>query len=360
MASFVRQLNMYGFRKVVNIEQGGLVKPERDDTEFQHLYFLQGHEHLLELIKRKVSVVKSEETKMRQEDLSRLLYEIQVLRNQQEMMECQVQDVKQQNEVLWKEVLCLRQNHLQHQKVINKLIQFLFGQLQPSPSSPGIKRKRPLMLDDGNSAPQVTKFRRSLPLDPFHEPCYIQPPSADHASCLNGPVLKGAIISDVSEATQPSPVALQLPPDSERETSLLLIKEEASGPDRKAAFTSPAVPLVGYNPCPEPPVLPITVVQSVLDGRTRCDDLQPMCLQPQERRSFLDRTVIPDLWDGADLNLEGFQIFLRNQQYNVETTRSLEAFNPVIPSSEWTLNDVEADLPGAADAHCGTTGEEHK
>lgn len=43
-----------GFRKVVNIEQSGLVKPEKDDTEFQHLYFLQGHEHLLEHIKRKV------------------------------------------------------------------------------------------------------------------------------------------------------------------------------------------------------------------------------------------------------------------------------------------------------------------
>ncbi|XP_010220338.1 PREDICTED: heat shock factor protein 4, partial [Tinamus guttatus] len=94
MASFVRQLNMYGFRKVVNIEQGGLVKPERDDTEFQHLCFLQGHEHLLEHIKRKVSVVKSEETKMRQEDLSRLLYEVQILRSQQENMECQVQDMK--------------------------------------------------------------------------------------------------------------------------------------------------------------------------------------------------------------------------------------------------------------------------
>uniref|UniRef100_A0A8C5RIX7 Vertebrate heat shock transcription factor C-terminal domain-containing protein n=1 Tax=Laticauda laticaudata TaxID=8630 RepID=A0A8C5RIX7_LATLA len=307
-----------------------------------------------------VSVVKSEETKMRQEDLSRLLYEIQVLRNQQEMMECQVQDVKQQNEVLWKEVLCLRQNHLQHQKVINKLIQFLFGQLQSRPNSPGIKRKRPLMLDDGNSAPQVAKFRRSLPLDPFHEPCYIQPPSAEPASCLSSPVPRGAIISDVSEAAQPSPVALQLPPDSERETNLLLIKEEAAGPDRKAAFTSPAVPLVGYNPCPEPPVLPITVVQSVLDGRTRCDDLQPMCLQPQERRTFLDRTVIPDLWDGADLNLEGFQIFLRNPQYSLETNRPLEAFIPMIPSSEWALNDVEADLSGSADAHCGTAGGEQK
>lgn len=91
MASFVRQLNMCeytvlfypllssqiqyvftvnlmcvfaltsvcldGFRKVVNIEQSGLVKPERDDTEFQHLYFLQGHEHMLEHIKRKVCIV---------------------------------------------------------------------------------------------------------------------------------------------------------------------------------------------------------------------------------------------------------------------------------------------------------------
>lgn len=128
-----------GFRKVVNIEQSGLVKPERDDTEFQHLYFLQGHEHLLEHIKRKawlmfgythtplivthshsgfigmmhcmmrwvfklnicvcvfsqVSIVKSEETKFRQEDLSKLLYEVQVLRSQQENMECQMQDMKQ-------------------------------------------------------------------------------------------------------------------------------------------------------------------------------------------------------------------------------------------------------------------------
>ncbi|MEQ2315046.1 stress-responsive transcription factor hsf1, partial [Ameca splendens] len=94
MASFVRQLNMYGFRKVVNIEQSGLVKPERDDTEFQHLYFLQGHEHMLEHIKRKVSIVKSEETKVRQEDLSKLLYEVQLLRTQQDNMECQIQDMK--------------------------------------------------------------------------------------------------------------------------------------------------------------------------------------------------------------------------------------------------------------------------
>lgn len=42
-----------------------------------------------------VSIVKSEETKFRQEDLSKLLYEVQVLRSQQENMECQMQDMKQ-------------------------------------------------------------------------------------------------------------------------------------------------------------------------------------------------------------------------------------------------------------------------
>uniref|UniRef100_A0A672Y3G4 Heat shock transcription factor 4 n=1 Tax=Sphaeramia orbicularis TaxID=375764 RepID=A0A672Y3G4_9TELE len=136
MASFVRQLNMYGFRKVVNIEQSGLVKPERDDTEFQHLYFLQGHEHMLEHIKRKVSIVKSEETKVRQEDLSKLLYEVQLLRTQQDNMEMQ-------NEVLWREVVSLRQNHTQQQKVMNRsLIQFLFSQMQSNtPSTVGLKRK---------------------------------------------------------------------------------------------------------------------------------------------------------------------------------------------------------------------------
>ncbi|CAI5782074.1 shock factor 4 [Podarcis lilfordi] len=293
MASFVRQLNMYGFRKVVNIEQGGLVKPERDDTEFQHLYFLQGHEHLLEHIKRKVSIVKSEETKMRQEDLSRLLYEIQILRGQQETMECQVQDMKQQNEVLWREVVCLRQNHSQHEKVINKLIQFLFGQLQSSPSNAGIKRKLPLMLDDGNSAPQMTKFRKHLSLDPIHDSYFIQSPSAEPASCLNSPAVPGGpIISDVTEVSPSNAVVMQ--PTSNRE-----------------------------------------------------------------------RAEISDPLDGADLNLEGLQILLRNQQYNLEAASPLDVFNPTISASEWNLNDVEANLSSFVflhqdtDANCGS-GEECK
>ncbi|XP_072403892.1 heat shock factor protein 4 isoform X4 [Chiloscyllium punctatum] len=203
MASFVRQLNMYGFRKVVNIEQSGLVKPERDDTEFQHLYFLRGQEHLLEHIKRKVSVMKSEETKVRQEDVSKLLYDMQLMRGHQESMDCRLKDMKHQNEVLWREVVSLRQKHMQQQKVINKLIQFLLSQLQSNHNTIGLKRKLPLMLDDGSSAPPVSKYVRHLSIEPLQDTYFIQSPSTEAASCsntyTNSPLPGGPIISDVTE-----------------------------------------------------------------------------------------------------------------------------------------------------------------
>ncbi|KFQ36468.1 Heat shock factor protein 1, partial [Merops nubicus] len=79
-----------GFRKVVHIEQGGLVKPEIDDTEFQHPYFIRGQEHLLENIKRKVtsvSSIKNEDVKVRQDNVTKLLSDIQVMKGKQESMD---------------------------------------------------------------------------------------------------------------------------------------------------------------------------------------------------------------------------------------------------------------------------------
>ncbi|KAM6064189.1 LOW QUALITY PROTEIN: heat shock factor protein 4 [Theristicus caerulescens] len=332
MASFVRQLNMYGFRKVVNIEQGGLVKPERDDTEFQHLCFLQGHEHLLEHIKRKVSVVKSEETKMRQEDLSRLLYEVQILRSQQENMECQVQDMKQQNEVLWRELVSLRQNHSQQQKVINKYIQL---------------QCLPLMLDNGISAPQVSKFSRHLSTDPLHDPYFIQSPSTEPASCLNSPAIAGGpIISDVTEASPSNIINMQSPPENDREKCLMLIKEEPVSPGVKAT-AEPDVPLPGCRACSEPPVLPVAMVQSVLEGKGSCGAAPPGTSQPSERRgrrALLDRTDISDPLEGTDWSLEGLQLLLRSQQYGLEPASLLDVFNPNLSLSEWNLTEMEASL----------------
>ncbi|KAM9754166.1 heat shock factor protein 4 isoform 2-T2 [Menidia menidia] len=355
MASFVRQLNMYGFRKVVNIEQSGLVKPERDDTEFQHLYFLQGHEHMLEHIKRKVSIVKSEETKVRQEDLSKLLYEVQLLRTQQDNMECQMQDMKQQNEVLWREVVSLRQNHSQQQKVMNKLIQFLFSQMQPSsPSS--LKRKLPLMLDDGCPSPPANKFSHQM--EHMHESFYIQSPSNETASCSASGLTGGPIISDVTDMSQAS-MALQMQPEDSRKC-MMLIKEEPVSPGVRGGGKGGAVggaeaAAALASTCDvcssEPPVLPVAMVQSVLEGRGSM-------VERRRPRAGPDRVEAAEAVESVDMSLEELQqLLLRSQQQQQQQQGGVEAggveagasaamdpFSLNLPLTEWSFPEMESSL----------------
>ncbi|XP_054632641.1 heat shock factor protein 4 isoform X2 [Dunckerocampus dactyliophorus] len=344
MASFVRQLNMYGFRKVVNIEQSGLVKPERDDTEFQHLYFLQGHEHMLEHIKRKVSIVKSEETKVRQEDLSKLLYEVQLLRTQQENMECQMQDMKQQNEVLWREVVSLRQNHTQQQKVMNKM-------QSNTPGTVSLKRKLPLMLDDGSISPPASKFSHSNPMEPMHEPFYIQSPSSDTASCSTSGLTGGPIISDVTDMSQAN-MALQMQSDETREKCLMLIKEEPVSPGMKAGVKGGSVgggdTLALTSSCEvcssEPPVLPVAMVQSVLEGRSSTASMTDR----RSKRAAAERVDASDAVENMDMSLEDLQqlILRSHQQSTVEagTSAVIDPFSVNLPLTEWSFTEMDSNL----------------
>ncbi|KAG9347491.1 hypothetical protein JZ751_005058, partial [Albula glossodonta] len=94
MASFVRQLNMYGFRKVMHIDTG-IVKQERDGpVEFQHPFFKHGQDDLLENIKRKVSSARPEDSKIRQEDLSKILLSVQNIHGKQESMDSRLATLK--------------------------------------------------------------------------------------------------------------------------------------------------------------------------------------------------------------------------------------------------------------------------
>ncbi|KAM9261022.1 heat shock factor protein 2 isoform 2-T2 [Cariama cristata] len=146
MASFVRQLNMYGFRKVVHIDSG-IVKQERDGpVEFQHPYFKQGREDLLEHIKRKVSSSRPEENKIRQEDLSKIISSAQKVQIKQETIESRLSALKRENESLWREVAELRAKHLQQQQVIRKIVQFIVTLVQNN-QLVSLKRKRPLLLN---------------------------------------------------------------------------------------------------------------------------------------------------------------------------------------------------------------------
>ncbi|EDL92356.1 heat shock transcription factor 4 (predicted), isoform CRA_b [Rattus norvegicus] len=316
MASFVRQLNMYGFRKVVSIEQGGLLRPERDHVEFQHPSFVRGCEQLLERVRRKVPALRGDDTRWRPEDLGRLLGEVQALRGVQESTEARLQELRQQNEILWREVVTLRQSHSQQHRVIGKLIQCLFGPLQTGPSSTGAKRKLSLMLDEGSACSASAKFN-ACPVSGalLQDPYFIQSPSTcspsqrpPWASALTGPEGLSSLTS--------------------QKTAHLL---------KDTGFLPPV--LAGA-----PPPLPVAVVQAILEGKGSFSPEGPRSIQqpePRGPREVPDRGTLG--LDRGNRSPESLlpPVLLRPPP---ETVEPMDALGPSLHGREWTLMDLDMEL----------------
>ncbi|XP_052891669.1 putative uncharacterized protein DDB_G0277255 isoform X3 [Anopheles moucheti] len=172
MASFIRQLNMYGFHKITSIDNGGL-RFDKDEMEFTHPCFQKDHPYLLEHIKRKIATSKQQQLQAQQqledksvlklEAVSRVLSEVKNMRGRQDTLDSRFQTMKQENEALWREIAILRQKHHKQQQIVNKLIQFLVTIVQPSRSGLGSmnnsnKRRFQLMIND---APQQAKLMKT-------------------------------------------------------------------------------------------------------------------------------------------------------------------------------------------------------
>uniref|UniRef100_A0AAR2L7H4 HSF-type DNA-binding domain-containing protein n=1 Tax=Pygocentrus nattereri TaxID=42514 RepID=A0AAR2L7H4_PYGNA len=319
MASFVRQLNMYGFRKVVHIEQGGLVKPEKDDTEFQHLFFIRGQEHLLENIKRKVTAVsniKHEDLKLSPDDMTKMISDVQQMKGKQESMDSKISTLKHENEALWREVASLRQKHAQQQKVVNKLIQFLIT-LARSNRVLGVKRKMPLMLNDSSTAHSMPKFSRQYSLEP-------SPALSVSIFSSNSPVKTGPIISDITDTAQCSPTDKE---DwiEDRTSPLVHIKEEPSSPTHCPEIEE-VCPVevevgVGSSVPADTPLSPTTFINSILHESELVPHPTP---SPTEHRCLsvacLDKTEFSDHLDSIDSGLENLQSILNAQSINFDSS----------------------------------------
>uniref|UniRef100_A0A8C0BN30 Heat shock transcription factor 1 n=1 Tax=Buteo japonicus TaxID=224669 RepID=A0A8C0BN30_9AVES len=386
MASFVRQLNMYGFRKVVHIEQGGLVKPEKDDTEFQHPYFIRGQEHLLENIKRKVtsvSSIKNEDIKVRQDNVTKLLTDIQVMKGKQESMDSKLIAMKHENEALWREVASLRQKHAQQQKVVNKvnpgtqsyfcpkycahrnrfffflsqLIQFLISLVQ-SNRILGVKRKIPLMLNDSSSAHSMPKYSRQYSLEHVHGSSpYAASSPAYSGSNLYSPdssANSGPIISDVTELAQSSPSASPSGSLDERSSPVVRIKEEPLSP-----ACSPQIEEVspGNPPAVETALSPSTFIDSILQENepsttTAAASNSTTQPQPQEKClsvACLDKNELNDHLDTIDSNLDNLQTMLTTHGFSVDTSALLDLFSPSMTVTDMNLPDLDSSLASIQD-----------
>ncbi|XP_024428184.1 heat shock factor protein 1 isoform X2 [Desmodus rotundus] len=394
MASFVRQLNMYGFRKVVHIEQGGLVKPERDDTEFQHPCFLRGQEQLLENIKRKVtsvSTLKSEDIKVHQDSVTKLLTDVQLMKGKQESMDSKLLAMKHENEALWREVASLRQKHAQQQKVVNKLIQFLISLVQ-SNRILGVKRKIPLMLNDSGSAHSLPKYGRQYSLEPIHgSGPYSAPSPAYSGSGLyssDAVSSSGPIISDITELTPGSPLASPSRSVDEGTLSsspLVQVKEEPpsrpqspqaqeASPGRLTTVVeTPLSPtalidsiLRESEPAPAASASPLTDVGArppstlpasspekclsvaCLDNLTHTPQMSGVArLFPYPSSSSLHGRFQPgaelsEHLDAMDSNLDNLQTMLTSHGFSVDTTALLDLFSPSVP--DMNLPDLDSSL----------------
>lgn len=377
MASFVRQLNMYGFRKVVHIEQGGLVKPEKDDTEFQHPYFIRGHEHLLENIKRKVnnmSGTKTVEVKVHQDNVSKLLTDVQVMKGKQEGIDCRLLAMKHENESLWREVASLRQKHAQQQKVVNKLIQFLISLVQ-SNRILGVKRKIPLMLNDSSPTHSLPKYSRPYSLEPVHGAAAYPASFSDYAAagCYSPDSPDGPIISDVTEVAISSPSSSPNPSLEERCSPVILIKEEPLTPDSQV--TPEPSPLPAEDA--ENSLSPATFIDSILqendpneepardEGRPpageqeRClsvacldnisssrqmSEMSRLCSSPALQSRTDPGGELNDHVDIIDSSLDSLQSMFSGHNFSMDSSAFLDLFSPSLTVPDLPLSDLDSSL----------------
>lgn len=149
LSSFIRQLNMYGFRKVATIENSGL-HPGTDDLHFYHPDFVKDKPERLEAIKRKLPQKVAESV-----DLRNIIRGITEIEDNQKNVTKTLIEIKRENEMLWAELHNLRQKHQQQQLYISRLMKLVFEAMEQNGIKTNmlqLKRNSPLMIEGGEGA----------------------------------------------------------------------------------------------------------------------------------------------------------------------------------------------------------------
>ncbi|XP_039915446.1 heat shock factor protein 2 isoform X8 [Hirundo rustica] len=323
MASFVRQLNMYGFRKVVHVDSG-IVKLERyGPVEFRHAYFRQGREDLLEHIKRKVSSSRPEENKIRQEDLSKIICSAQKVQIKQTTIESQLSLLKRENESLWREVSELRAKHLQQQQVIRKIVQFIVTLVQNN-QLVSLKRKRPLLLNT-NGPTKSNVFQKIVkePADSSHHVPLNRNEGLKQREQISDDIVIYDVTEDVGEEEHPMADEENLPVTPET-------SEDTTSDSSNCSYHSPDIVIVeDDNEDEYAPVIqgdkntesvavpedPVSVMDSILNENGVIS----------QNINLLGKVELLDYLDSIDCSLEDFQAMLSGRQFSIDPDLLVDA-----------------------------------
>ncbi|XP_015214812.1 heat shock factor protein 2 isoform X2 [Lepisosteus oculatus] len=332
MASFVRQLNMYGFRKVMHMDTG-IVKQERDGpVEFQHPFFKHGQDDLLENIKRKVSSARPEENKIRHEDLSKILSNVQSVHGKQESLDSRLSTLKRENEALWREVSDLRQKHTSQQQVIKKLIQFIITLAQNN-RLVSLKRKRPLLMNSNGNKSKY--FHQIYEESVEHSKGSMKVPNGlKNSSDISDDVIICDVTDDhpenVEEVTKISdPMDVEIVEVKIGSDGAVLVDDEVTDPPRvepqdiakaiseNAPFSSSALQI--NKPSALTLEDPVTMMDSIMNESGAIS----------QNINLLGKVELMDYLDSIDCSLEDFQAMLCGKQFNIDPEIVDDLFNPV-------------------------------
>ncbi|XP_066035416.1 heat shock factor protein 2 isoform X2 [Chamaea fasciata] len=355
MASFVRQLNMYGFRKVVHVDSG-IVKLERDGpVEFRHAYFRQGREDLLEHIKRKVSSSRPEENKIRQEDLSKIICSAQKVQIKQTTIESQLSLLKRENESLWREVSELRAKHLQQQQVIRKIVQFIVTLVQNN-QLVSLKRKRPLLLNTNgptksNVFPKIVKE----PADSSHHVPLNRNEGLKQREQISDDIVIYDVTEDVGEEEHPMADEENLPvtPETSEDTTsdssncscsyhspdIVIVEddnEDEYAPVIQGDKSTESVAVPGNDPVSSVSDSTSPLISSAvqLNNQSTSTAEDPVSVMDSilnengvisQNINLLGKVELLDYLDSIDCSLEDFQAMLSGRQFSIDPDLLVDA-----------------------------------
>ncbi|CUS23191.1 LAQU0S08e04126g1_1 [Lachancea quebecensis] len=129
-ASFVRQLNMYGWHKVQDVRSGSIHGNSDERWQFENENFVRDCEDLLEnIVRQKPSTNPSKDILVGQNgeemDIGILLSELETVKFNQIAIAEDLKRMSKDNELLWKENMMARERHQAQQQALNKILHLL-------------------------------------------------------------------------------------------------------------------------------------------------------------------------------------------------------------------------------------------
>nr|XP_056715606.1 heat shock factor protein 3-like [Euleptes europaea] len=346
LSSFIRQLNIYGFRKVIALENGMMTSAKNLAIEFQHPFFKQEKFSLLANIKRKVSAVRAEDLKVCPEDLHKVLSEVQEMREQQSNMDHKLANMKRENQVLWKEVASLRQKHIQQQQLLSKILEFILNLMRRN-CIVGLKRKRSLSDGSGASPSKYSHQYIRIPVEDcetvgckdalvIREITSVQEEEEDQGGRSERPLALAHTIDGnwggqlppregISPCDAPQTLELELP---EVDCPVQLVDNPVGGSveESSALELHSAQPSVTEDPA--------AVIASILDENQTVVQSGPM----------LEREEMQDFLNCIDASLEELQEMLSGKKISCSSETLANPFSPELPGLDGSLTEEPPDF----------------